>query len=81
MDTDIDLTLYEAPIADLEKALAAEHPILSAEFIREAELAVKTLVLNDWLYARRCEYANGPKTVICENYAPLGRLYCLDHEH
>lgn len=78
---DFDAALYDLPINEVAIALQAHDPLVNpdAHWVT-ATAAVKRLVEEDLLIKpERCAYANGPRTVICENDAPIGKTWCYVH--
>ena len=78
--------LYDPPLYDDVTNITAiviqkDSPLMSPMSVWTlAEQVVARLVEEDLIIKpERCAYANGPRTVICENDAPLTRQYCYDH--
>ena len=80
MDED-DLVLYEAPIDTATEILLKEFPLMGVNSAWALATAIiKGLGEEDFLIKpERCAYANGPRTVICENDAPIGKTWCYVH--
>lgn len=72
---------YSIATEDVVDALKRENPLLSTD----AAYATATVVLTaleteGWLLEPpTCDYANGPKTVVCENPTRPGQPYCPEH--
>ena len=72
---------YDVAINIVASELQAASPIVATTVIWiEAEDVIKRLVEEDLIVPlEKCEYANAPKTVVCENLAPLTKSWCFDH--
>jgi len=72
---------YDVVINEVHAVLTRHEPLVNPDALYvTATTVVEQLVEENLIRPlEKCEYANGPKTVVCENLAPLTKSWCFDH--
>lgn len=78
---DYDSTLYDVALVQVELAIRSEFELLDASVVRRlTDDVVRRLVEEDLIVEPpKCEHGNPERTIDCENYAPIGKSYCYNH--